>query len=310
MLFGRLVLHHGSRMTKVALVIGGTGALGSRINDYLKLQGWQTLATSRQNPTMSSELPWDDVFSCSSAKLKSVDLIVNCASPNSQWAASRPADFLKWMSSHGNNLVRLRDFCGAPTAMSLSTIHVYGETCAGFVDEKSKLHPKSPYARGHAALETSLIPNGWRVMRLSNTFGLHGMSGHLDMNAITNDLTCQIANTRNSEVFADKKEGRDFLPVLTMLRLLRQVLDAEGQTGPFNLCTGRRISLEDWSQFIKSVSTEGVFGNVLYPESCQACGPLYSSSLGQPSVDVLTADAKAEILALIQHFRNTGERQL
>lgn len=293
----------GSLMTSTALVIGASGSIGSRIHDHLEREGWRVFSVGRQQPSTDYQLAWHLVFSNKVPALREVSLLVNCASPNREWASKNPQDFVSWMKRHGARLSMLREFCRSPLAYSMSTVHVYGDHQTGIIDEESPLQGQHPYARGHLALEREVISNGWQVMRLSNTFGIAGNFGRLDMSAVTNDLAEQIARTGAAQVLADKAAVRDFLPIQTFMRLFSQIILARETREVTNICSGRSVSVHNWRDFLYAVSKEGIDGETTFPNSNDSLAAKYSSLLGPISSGDLTQDAKLEIDSLLSHFR-------
>ena len=295
-------------MTSTALVIGASGSIGSRILDHLEGEGWRVFSVGRQKPSTDNQLAWDLVFSNEVPAMMEVGLLVNCASPNREWASKNPQDFISWMKRHGKSLSRLREFCGSPLAYSMSTVHVYGDHQVGIIDEDSPLQGQHPYARGHLALEREIISNGWQVMRLSNTFGIAGSFGRLDTSAVTNDLTEQIARTGAAEELADKAAVRDFLPIQTLMRVFSQTILASETREVTNICSGRSVSVHNWRDFLYAVSKEGIDGETAFPSSNDSLAAKYSSLLGPISLGDLTQDAKLEIDSLLSHFRGKHGR--
>lgn len=294
-------------MSKSALVVGATGAIGSRVHDYLHLDGWNVLATTRRTPQTKQELDWNTVFSGRSSTLRNVDLIINCASPNKAWASVNPRGFAEWMRAHGRQLSELRDFCSASLAFSISTVQVYGEYQIGTVDEMSPLEGQHPYAQGHSALESILFEANWNLLRLSNTFGTAGKAGKLDMSGVTNDLAFQIARTGDAEL-REGKQTRDFLPIKSMLTMLREMILKPCRPSIVNVCSGRMVSLERWKELIIAVHREGLSGESAYPDSNELGGHRYSSTFARIGDDELMHDTKFEITRLLEYFATSPGR--
>lgn len=286
-------------MAKTALVVGPTGAIGSRIHEHLCSMGWTVLSTSRQKPANQFQFGWDAVFSQKISALRSVDLIINSASPNREWAAAHPDEFLEWMRDHGRRLVKLQKFCDSKLSFSMSTVHVYGDYSEGVLGEGSALNGSHPYAGGHKRLEGELLNTGWQVFRLSNTFGTAGTLGKLDPSAVTNDLARQIAQNGRAMLSEKQPIARDFLPMTTFLQILTRLIEKPEVWPVVNICSSRKVRLDLWRDFILQVHEEGPSGSAHFPEPMDPRSASYSSLLGKVDIDQLTRDAKHELSELL-----------
>lgn len=143
-------------------------------------------------------------------------------------------------------------------------------------------------------------------MRLSNTFGIAGSFGRLDVSAVTNDLTEQIARTVAAEELADKAAVRDFLPIQTLMRVFSQTILARETRELTNIFSGRSVSVNNWRDFLYAGSKEGIDGETTFPSSNDSLAAKYSSLLGPISLGDLTQEAKLEMM----HFSITFEASM
>lgn len=287
-------------------MLGATGSLGSRVREHLVLRGWNVLTAGRGVPPFKNNIPWSEVFSDNSVERR-FDLILNCASPNRKFAEENPTYFYSWMVENGEALIKLAKRARASSAISLSTVHVYGSTAYGKISEDSPLMGQDPYARGHILREAKLLADSnWQVIRLSNTFGTPGYGGKLDLASLTNSLVRRWATGRGSPVDTTQLVSRDFLPISSFLDILERVVEAPLESPLVNIVSGRRVTVRDWCRYVVAVLEERQ--EIHLPPSSQVDHLQISSVMGWPSSERLSDDSRQEILNLGEYFvRNDKE---
>lgn len=289
-------------MSKCAILVGHTGALGSRVFDHLKKHKWAVLTVGR-NPKKSPNFLWDDFFSNDFSPIVKPDLIINCASPNRQYALSDPGNFRDWMMTHGRNLARLSQSLEVAKSISFSTVHVYSDKLIGDYSEDTNTRATHPYAQGHLALERMVTNAGWTVLRIANTFGAPGSAGILDYSAVTNHVIRQILNHESITLSGDPTMTRDFLPIDSFLSYLDSVIEG-GQKFPLlNIASGRAVEIGAWRDYI----VKFIQGRV--ETSTQPCMNaanksefFISSRLGHLGSVQLSRDIELELKGLIEFF--------
>lgn len=240
-------------MKNIALIFGSTGQVGSRVADSLESDGYLVLRVSR-NPAGDDWLPWGRVEELTSGK--KIQVIVNAASPNAAAASGDPSEFLDWMTSHAERILRIAAACGSEQIVSVSTTQVYSSNPEGTYHEESEASGDSPYALGHIALEERLLScPSTTVFRLSNSFGAPGRLGRLDSSLVTNQLVRQAILENIGPGVLNPYVVRDFLPVSELCRAVLWVI-SRGLPGVFNVSSGRVISLGEWAAFVFSMASE------------------------------------------------------
>lgn len=288
-------------MADVALVIGSSGTLGSRVADHLAMSGWRVLRCSRQQANLEHSISWAEVFGKNGRFEREVDLLVNCASPNRYEADQDPVGYLEWMQEHGNRLSRLADKTNPRKAVSFSTVHVYGQPSIEFLSEESGLLGRDPYARGHIYLESSLSP-AWQILRLSNVFGTTGRQGRLDSTLVTVDFVRQFSQNDRADIRESGITVRDFLPARTMLRYFDKAVHSISRLRTMNVCSGRYVELSEWQTYVWAVAGSWGPNDVIsFPSSAPSFGRI-TSVLGVPDLRTLSEDSALEISQLQQHF--------
>ncbi|ARU87082.1 NAD-dependent epimerase/dehydratase family protein [Pseudomonas sp. M30-35] len=232
-------------MSKLFLVTGGAGFIGSHMVDALLANGHTVRVLDNLSMGNRGNLPLDnpqlqfiegDVAdaSCVSAAVKDCDAVVHLAA-----VASVQASVDDPVSTHQSNFVGTLNICEAMREHSVkrvvfaSSAAVYGNNGAGQpIDENTAKSPLTPYASDKLSSEYYLDfyrrQHGLEpaVFRFFNIFGPR-QDPSSPYSGVISIFTQRAQQGLPISVFGDGEQTRDFFFVADLIELLQQGLFAE-----------------------------------------------------------------------------------
>lgn len=234
---------------KQVLLFGSRGQLGSRIKQHLEGQGYQVQEPIYlANPGASLTSRAVDIEQTLGQGF--ISTIISAASPNAAFAEANPSLVQDWASRRSAELVSLVEWVPSAQLVHLSTVQVYGEELSGFIDEKSPLLGRRPYALMHKSLEAGLEGIERKtILRLGNVYGRPGDRGIISWTLFTHDLARKFTSDGLARIRSNSNQTRDFVPSAAVVKSLDWSLRADAY-GVFNVTTGESKTLRAWAELI------------------------------------------------------------
>lgn len=235
----------------VVLLIGRSGQLGSRIDDYLRGLGHKVVSPKRLNFSNSAKYR-NNIDVDSTFDSLEWDIVVNASSPRAVLANRDVQGARGWSSRHAEVLNLLSERSNLGRGVYLSSTHVYGTRLEGLVHESHLPQFLSGYGEMHRNLESRLLESkGWVVFRLSNVFGPPGRLGNMDVTLFTHSIVKSLVISSHATVKANPGIRRDFLDASTIAEAINWSITADIPVPTaLNLASGSSVTLEEWATFI------------------------------------------------------------
>jgi UDP-glucose 4-epimerase len=297
-------------MRRRILVTGGTGFAGGRIcasfagsKECEILVGSRSVTPPRDwcGPGSMVALNWSSADSLAES-CAGVDVIVHLAALNDRECAADPVAALEVNAVNTARLVQAARQCSVGEFIYFSTIHVYGGTLTGAIDEGVCPRSVHPYATSHRAAEDVVLAAApglsTVVFRLSNAFGCPARPGVNAWHLLVNDLCRQAVMERSMTLRSSGLQHRDFITMHDVVRLVRHAVDptsGRSMEGIYNVGSGVSTRVIDMAYLVRDrcAAVLGYVPKIIRPQ------PL-------PSEQALTLDYNIRRL-LDTGFTLTGE---
>jgi len=209
------------------LITGGLGYLGGRIAEHLIKSGYQVrIGTSRSNVEIpfslkSCEIVFTDLTNEDSLfqACKNITSVIHLASIDSHGCENDPELALLVNGLGTLKLLKAVSKSGVAKFLYFSTIHVYGNTLCGEIDELSLPRPLHPYSITHRLAEDYVMEASdskkisGTVFRLSNAFGYPVGKVNTCWNLVVNDFCKQAVDLKHIILNSNGTQHRNFLPI-------------------------------------------------------------------------------------------------
>jgi UDP-glucose 4-epimerase len=246
------------------LITGGKGYLGGRLCEFLdKGSDYQITVTSRSSDQIIG-LPSINVIKVDMDKddlskiLKDTDIIIHLAALDASASAVHAeeavkvniGDTVKWLEAATK--VAVNQF------IYFSTVHVYGSSLKGEINELTLPSAEHPYAISHKCAEDYVLYYGKKagfkghVIRLSNAIGFpfgimnqwHLLVPDLCKSAVTNKLITLRSNPQTK---------RDFITIVDVVRAIDFLIKNQLKytTGIYNLSSGECKTILEIAELIQ-----------------------------------------------------------
>jgi UDP-glucose 4-epimerase len=249
------------------LVTGGEGYLGSRIVNYLRLNGLQVRVGGREEKRGVVKIDLSDEDSlkraCAGAKY-----IIHLAAMNSNDCAMNAEQALLINSLGTLRLLNVAKKSKVIKFLYFSTVHVYGSSLAGEIDEKSATNPLHHYSITHRIAEDyvrSVTQNSsmsGTVFRLTNAVGSPARKNTNCWMLIVNDICKQAVVNKKMDIYSDEFTHRDFISISEICSAVLFTLQSDSlDRQTVNLSSALTTTLQGLTNIIVSRS-ERVLGYI------------------------------------------------
>lgn len=133
----------------------------------------------------------------------------------------------------------------------ISTVQVYGNKFKNkIIRENQPKNPANIYSLTHSICEDILITQGktigYKILRLSNSFGLPGLVTKKTWKPFLNEICLSSKRKKFIELKSNKSEYRDFIPLETVGLAIKSIINSNNNSNEIiNLCSGKSISIFD-----------------------------------------------------------------
>ena len=218
------------------LVTGASGYLGSRICEFLSIEGeYEVHRLSREvsdGPHHTIFRPMVDRTDAETLRsyCDGIDAIVHTAGINAAGCIRDPKLAFEFNVGFTKKLLSAAIECSVNKFVYFSTAHVYGSPLVGRLTESTVVNPMHPYAVSRKAAEHLVIEAAERediggvVLRLSNAYG-PPVSMHPDCwGLVFNDLSKQAVEKQKLILKTTGLQRRDFITISEVCRVVKHFL--------------------------------------------------------------------------------------
>lgn len=250
-------------MNKV-LITGGKGYLGARFCDYFSsFSNFEVYVSSRTTNELI-EVPSVKIIKVNTNKddlihlLKDIDIVIHLAALDALESKKEPqeainvniGDTFKWLEAASS--AEVSQF------IYFSTVHVYGNSLQGIIDEKTLTRPAHPYSITHKCAEDYVLEYGNRnnfkshVIRLSNSIG-YSIGILRQENLLVPDLCKNAINKNRITLKSDPKIEIDFITIEDVCRAITFLIESSKKydNGIYNLSSGECMTLLEMAEKIQ-----------------------------------------------------------
>jgi len=264
------------------LLTGATGHVGGRLLSYLSTQESVTtralVRTPRTLPswTDNCEIRFGDLTEEATRRdvLQDVDCVVHLATRG--FSSAQPPSDTELASEEKLTLDVVRDAIGAGVSrlIYISSIHVYGESLVGRVDDSTSIAPNTAYGRSRQRIERDILElaksgnSQISVVRLTNSFGVPTFPRDETWNLLLHDLCRQVVQSHSITLRSDGRVCRDMMALRDVVNVLAQILmNNHDIRGTFLLASGQSMKLQEIAELVQrhAKSTLGIDADITSP---------------------------------------------
>ena len=233
------------------LITGGSGYLGGRIASHLDRLGCQVrVGKSIESDSNGFPIDLTDDHSVNIA-CEGISSIIHLAAMNSQSCDKDPE---KAMLINGLGTLRLLKAAKKNRIskfLYFSTVHIYGPSLIGEINEELLPRPLNPYAITHRLAEDYVMGETYQqelsgtIFRLTNALGSPIAPQANCWMLVANDFCRQVVTNGSIEVYSNQFLQRDFIPISSICSVVSSCLYSNVLDNQIvNLSSGTSITLQ------------------------------------------------------------------
>ena len=251
---------------KRVLLTGATGHVGGRLFQHLvslpeiTTRAWIRSSRALPDWTANTDLVIGDIADSETRKgaLRGVDVVVHATrgfptniEPTSEQVREELATTLAF--------VRESIEAGVSRFIFLSSIHVYGASLVGDVNESTPCRPLTPYGMSRLNIEEEVRSVAATsnleatMIRLSNAFGVPGIPRLDAWSLLVHDVCRQIVQSKKVVLRSDERTRRDVISLYDVTTTLSQVIMSESPMGEtYVLASGRTMTIRELAELVQT----------------------------------------------------------
>jgi len=206
--------------------------------------------------------------------LQNVDCVAHLATRG--FSAANPPTNAQLENEEKNTLDFVRDAfaAGVSRLIYVSSIHVYGESLEGQVDDLTPAVPNTTYGQSRRRIEQGIFEldsSGQcqvTVVRLTNSFGVPAISRDETWNLLMHDLCRQVVQSRSIVLRSDERVSRDLMALRDIVDVLFQIMTTVADIrGTCLLASGHTMRLRDTAELVQRHAKEvlGITASISAP---------------------------------------------
>jgi UDP-glucose 4-epimerase len=252
------------------LITGAGGHVGGRLSAHLTTSGTKTRALLRSQQSLPewaarAEVVHGDLNDASVRRevLRGVHTVAHLATRGSSSAAPPTSQELRREEEIALSLLDDAITVGVSRFVYLSSIHVYGDSLAGHVDDATPTRPNSDYGRSRQRIEERMLQRSAAtntqtvVVRLSNAFGVPTSPRPETWNLLMHDLCRQVVTSRSLVLRSDPRICHDSMALCDVIEVLAQiVMSSQSLQGVYLLASGETMQLAELAALIQRHAKE------------------------------------------------------
>ena len=252
------------------LITGAGGHVGGRLSAHLTTSGTKTRALLRSQQSLPewaarAEVVHGDLNDASVRRevLRGVHTVAHLATRGSSSAAPPTSQELRREEEIALSLLDDAITVGVSRFVYLSSIHVYGDSLVGHVDDATPTRPNSDYGRSRQRIEERMLQRSATtntqtvIVRLSNAFGVPTSPRPETWNLLMHDLCRQVVTSRSLVLRSDPRICRDSMALCDVVEVLAQILmSSQSLQGVYLLASGETMQLAELAALIQRHAKE------------------------------------------------------
>jgi UDP-glucose 4-epimerase len=152
---------------------------------------------------------------------------------------------------------------GVSRFVYLSSIHVYGDSLVGHVDDATPTRPNSDYGRSRQRIEERMLQRSAAtntqtvVVRLTNSFGVPTSPRPETWNLLMHNLCRQVVTSRSLVLRSDPRICRDSMALCDVVEVLAQIVASpQPLQGVYLLASGETMQLAQLATLVQRHAEE------------------------------------------------------
>ena len=270
------------------LVTGSSGYLGAWLCHKLSEEGHDVTAAKRIKTHANSHtaalrelhINWDnpdDLLKMCQGQ----EVIIHAAGMSAKDCAKDPDLALQFNGVRTSNLIDSAVKSGTRKFVYLSSVHVYSDPLAGYLQAQSIPKNNHPYSISKIAGEKCVLDSirlgniDGAVIRLANTFGPpYEVFTESSKKLFVNELFSEISKHKKMTIKTNPHSKRDFIPISSALRQIVKIstCDINSNFGNiFNVASTRTVKLLEMAEQIRDFfwGINGRSINIEYPDGVE-----------------------------------------
>jgi UDP-glucose 4-epimerase len=252
------------------LITGAGGHVGGRLSAHLTKSGTKTRALLRSQQSLPewaarAEVVHGNLNDASTRRevLRGVHTVAHLATRGFSSAAPPTSKELQIEEDIALSLLDDAIAVGVSRFLYLSSIHVYGDSLVGRVDDATPTRPTTDYGRSRKRIEERMLQRSAAtttqtvIVRLTNSFGVPTSPRPETWNLLTHDLCRQVVTSRSLVLRSDPRICRDSMALCDVVEVLAQiVMSAQPLQGVYLLASGETMRLAQLAALVQRHAEE------------------------------------------------------
>jgi len=255
------------------LLTGATGHVGGRLFRHLATKAGFSIRALVRSPRLlpewaqHSEVLEGDLSQSVTRRqaLSGIDTVVHLATHGFS-AANGPAQAdLDNEQRIARALASEAVSAGVSRFIFVSSIHVYGASLTGVVDESTAAVPTTAYGASRLEIENELLELASNtsmqslVLRLTNSFGSPALMRPDTWSLLIHDLCKQVVETSRISLRSDARTCRDMIALRDVVSVMSELITTNRiNTGVVLLATGRSMQIGEIAGLVQTLAREVV----------------------------------------------------
>lgn len=248
------------------LLTGATGHVGGRLFRQLVSEPGVLVRALVRSPLVipdwarESEVVVGDLSDASTRKqaLLGADTVVHLATRGFSAAVAPTQHELDDERRIARMLAQEAVLSGVSRYLFVSSIHVYGNSLSGRVDDMTPTSPSTAYGASRLQMESDLLEVtesthvNANVIRLTNSFGVPAFPRPETWNLLVHDLCRQVVTSSRILLRSDARICRDTMALRDVTTVItRLISSAKFPPGVFLLASGASMQLREIAELVK-----------------------------------------------------------
>ena len=244
--------------------------MGGRLSAHLTKSGTKTRALLRSRPSLPAwaahaEVVHGDLNDASVRRevLRGVHTVAHLATRGFSSVVPPTSQELQNEEEIALSLLSDAITVGVSRFVYLSSIHVYGDSLVGHVDDATPTRPNSDYGRSRQRIEERMLQRSAAtntqtvVVRLTNSFGVPTSPRPETWNLLMHNLCRQVVTSRSLVLRSDPRVCRDSMGLCDVVEVLAQIVASpQPLQGVYLLASGETMQLAQLATLVQRHAEE------------------------------------------------------